>query len=264
MYVICRLGGPFSKTCDQVLENAAQGWNSFSSSIIRRSRKKYIVSGQQGPFLKKDDNYLVSGTRVSSCTAAQNSFQEWCDQHDSTYYQELQPGKQQSKFLGIKFDGKCNRLSTTGYKLNWVLSALTTQHVFEAEAKRKTKTSCKTNKQIDTRQYDNLVNKTRVWEYDDFTDYFVICLCYFAKQQVDSFSKQNNCIGKKRILCQGHRGSYMNNLRTHLLNTTKWQTLMLVHALNRCVTVNHVNRTFEGLKEMKAHVLASKLKNSWI
>lgn len=79
----------------------------------------------------------------------------------------------------------------------------------------------------------SIQDKIRVWEYDDFTDY-VICLCFFATQQVDSFSTQNNCVGKMKEFYARNRGSYMHTW-THSLNTTKWQTLTLVHALNRCV-----------------------------
>ena len=65
-------------------------------------------------------------------------------------------------------------------------------------------------------------------------------LCYlsvlfFATQKVDSFSTQNNCVGKMKEFYVRNRGSYMHTLRTHPLNTTKWQTLTLVHALNRSV-----------------------------
>lgn len=61
--------------------------------------------------------------------------------------------KATNKFLGLKFDRKCSRLWITGYKLkrNWVLFDFRRKHVFVADAKRKTRTSWKTNKQIHTR-----------------------------------------------------------------------------------------------------------------
>ena len=114
-------------------------------------------------------------------------------------------------------------------------------------------------RQISRSIQDKLANKIRVWEYDDFTDY-VICLCYFATQKVDSFSTQNNCVGKMKEFYVRNRCSYMHTLRTHSFNTrndkpSHW-FMLLTGACD-----NHVNRTLEGEKEKKAYVFASMLKN---
>jgi len=45
--------------------------------------------------------YLVSGTLVSSCTTALNSFRELCDQYDSTCSLELQPDSQCKAYITI-------------------------------------------------------------------------------------------------------------------------------------------------------------------